>query len=344
MGVGTYADVVRRLSRGCASTAWTAGHLIEHTWMLARWPQRVQDEVFAGGPAPLAAATGAPLGTARKVPDGFSISGHWSFASGVMHSEWALLAVHCDDVRLQCLVPVAGLDLLDVWHTVGLRGTGSNDLRAENLFVPEYRAMDWALLSSADNPGSLIHADPLIHTPMATLLNLVAPSAALGAAGYAVDVFREGLMLRKVKNTRTTARLIPRYRIALALSGEASEDAVRLVMSGSGGSAHRISHPLQRIQRDVSVLLNHPTLSIDPILEQAGRGLLGLGVTVSAFQAPVPSPACPEDGPGPEASGQLPSSSGVGSSDSGFLPEFFSSWCLCASAIRSISSFSTFAG
>lgn len=328
MGVETYAEVIRRLARGCASTAWTAGHLIEHTWMLARWPQRVQDEVFADGPAPLAAATGAPLGTARKVPGGFSISGHWSFASGVMHSEWALLAVLCDDVRLQCLVPVAGLELLDVWHTAGLRGTGSNDLRAENLFVPQHRAMDWSLLSAADNPGSMIHIDPLIHTPMATLLNLVAPAAALGAAEYALDLFGHRMMLRKVKNTAdnrqadsplaqarfskaygmvATARLHwqeavrlvsesaerqpstlteeerARYRLALALSGQASEEAVRLVMAGSGGSAHRLADPLQRIQRDVSVLLNHPTLSMDPILEQAGRGLLGLGFTASAF-------------------------------------------------------------
>jgi len=58
---------------------------------------------------------------------------------------------------------------------------------------------------------------------------------------------------------------------------------VQLVASGSGGSIHRLAHPLQRIQRDVNVLLNHPTLSIDPILEQAGRGLLGLGLTVASF-------------------------------------------------------------
>jgi GTP cyclohydrolase II len=328
MGVETYAEVIRRLARGCASTAWTAGHLIEHVWMLARWPHRVQDEVFANGPAPLAAATSAPVGTARKVPGGFSISGHWSFASGIMHSEWALLAVQSDGARLQCLVPVAELELLDVWHTDGLRGTGSNDLRAEDLFVPEHRAMDWMLLSAEDNPGSMIHEDPLIHTPMATLLNLVAPAAALGAAEYAVDVFREKMLVRKVKNTAdnrqadsplaqaryskaygqvATARLHwqeavnavaeshrrrpsilteeerASHRLSLALSGEAAEEAVRLIVSGSGGSAHRLSHPLQRIQRDVNVLLNHPTLSLDPILEQAGRGLLGLGFTVSSF-------------------------------------------------------------
>jgi GTP cyclohydrolase II len=52
--------------------------------------------------------------------------------------------------------------------------------------------MDWALLSAADNPGSLVHPDPLIHTPMATLPNLVAPAAALGAAEHAVEVFKGG--------------------------------------------------------------------------------------------------------------------------------------------------------
>jgi len=328
MGVETYVEVVRRLGRGCPSTAWTVGHLIEHVWMLARWPRDVQDEVFANGPAPLAAATGAPVGQAVKVPGGYSISGRWTFASGVMHSDWALLAVQHGDVRLQCLVPMSDVELLDVWHTAGLRGTGSNDVRTENLFVPEYRTLDWALLSAADNPGSRIHQEPIIRTPMATLLNLVAPAAALGAAEHAVELFRERILVRKVKNTAedrqadsplaqarfshayglvATARLQwdeairvvtasyqgrpmtmtdearAQFRLALALSGKASADAVRHIMAGSGGSAHRLSHPLQRIQRDVDVLLNHPTLTLDPILEQAGRGLLGLGFTVPSF-------------------------------------------------------------
>ena len=328
MGLETYVQVVRRLGQGCPSTAWTVGHLIEHVWMLARWPQEVQDEVFANGPAPLAAATGAPAGVAEKVPGGYSISGRWTFASGVMHSEWALLAAQHDNVRLQCLVPMSEVELLDVWHTAGLRGTGSNDIRAEKLFVPAHRTLDWDLLASSDNPGSRIHEDPIIHTPMASLLNMVGPAAALGAAEHAVDLFRERMMVRRVKNTVenrqadsplaqarfsqayglvVTARLHweeairvvsaeydrrpstltdgerARYRLSLALSGEASAEAVRLIMTGSGGNAYRLSQPLQRIQRDVSVLLNHPTLTMDPILEQAGRGLLGLGFTIPAF-------------------------------------------------------------
>lgn len=329
MGLESYVQMVRSLARGCVSTAWTVGHLVEHVWMLARWPQQAQDEVFAAGPAPLAAATGAPPGAAEKVPGGYSITGRWSFASGVMHSDWALLAVQHGGVRMQCLVPMADLELLDVWHTAGLRGTGSNDLRAENLFVPAHRALEWSLLAAADNPGSRIHPDPGIHVPMATFLNMVAPAAALGAAEHALEEFRELMMVRKVKQTVekrqadsplaqarytqaygqvATARLHwdeavrlvaasfdrqpvaftdaerARYRLSLGLSGQASAEAVRLILTGSGGSVHRLTHPLQRIQRDVNVLLNHASLTMDPILEQAGRGLLDLGFTIPAEQ------------------------------------------------------------
>ena len=212
MGLETYVEVVRRLARGCASTAWSAGHLIEHVWMLARWPQEAQDEVFANGPAPLAAATGAPAGVARKVPGGYSISGRWTFASGVMHARWALLAAQHGDVRLQCLVPLADVELLDVWQTAGLRGTGSNDIRAGDLFVPEHRTLDWELLGAETNPGSLLHADPLIHTPMGALLNMVAPAAALGSAEYALDLFRELIMVRRSSTPWRTARRTPRSR------------------------------------------------------------------------------------------------------------------------------------
>lgn len=328
MGVETYVEVVRRLAKGCPSTAWNAGHLMEHVWMLARWPQAVQDEVFADGPAPLAAATAAPVGLAQEVPGGYLITGRWSFASGVLHSRWALLAVDLNGVRLQCLVPINDVEIVDTWHTSGLRGTGSNNIHAEQLFVPAHRATAWTVLTAEDNPGSRIHPDPIINTPMGTLLNIVAPSTALGAAEHALELFREQMLRRKVKNTvenrqadsalaqarfaqafglAATARLHwaeavrlvaashrrqpstmaeeerARYRLSFALSGEAAAQAVNLIMAGSGGSAHRLSHPLQRIQRDVGVLLNHPTLATDPILEQAGRGLLGLGLTVSSF-------------------------------------------------------------
>lgn len=328
MGAGTYAEVIRLLARGCASTAWTAGHLIEHAWMLARWPEEVQAEVFANGTMPLAAATSAPVGAARQVPGGYLISGHWGFASGIMHSDWALLAVEYDGARLQCLVPVAEVEIQDAWHTDGLRGTGSHDVVVQDLFVPSHHVADWALLSSPQNPGSLLHPEPLLHAPMSTLLNVVGPSVALGSAEAALELFEERLRpdasssaapagrradspLLQARYAQAfgkvaSARLLWRealaewttpagqpgadadsqrahFRLLLGLSADAAHEAVRLVLAGSGASVHRLSHPLQRIQRDVGVLVSHPTLALDPILEQAGRGLLGLGITARSF-------------------------------------------------------------
>ena len=61
---------------------------------------------------------------------------------------------------------------------------------------------------------------------------------------------------------------------------------VHHITAASGRSAHRLTRPLQRVQRGMNVLLSHPTLRADPIVEQAGRGLLGLGFTVSSFWQP----------------------------------------------------------
>ena len=47
---------------------------------------------------------------------------------------------------------------------------------------------------------------------MATLLNLVAPAAALGAAEYAVELFREQMLVRKVKNTVDNRQADSRWR------------------------------------------------------------------------------------------------------------------------------------
>ncbi|MGO4434689.1 GTP cyclohydrolase II RibA [Paenarthrobacter sp. RAF9] len=273
MGVETYAEVVRQLARGCASTAWTAGHLMEHVWMLARWPMQVQDEVFALDRVPLVAATGAPVGAATKVPGGYSISGHWSFASGVMHSEWALLAVDCDGVRLQALVPVAALELIDAWHMVAPSTALGAAEHALELFQEQL------LVRKVKNTTELRQAD--------SVLAQARFSEAFGQVATARMHWEEAIQILAAvigrSDTEPTDTERSRYRLSLALSGQASEAAVRLIVAGSGGSAHRLSHPLQRIQRDVNVLLNHPTLSFDPIVEQAGRGLLGLGFTVRSF-------------------------------------------------------------
>lgn len=89
---------------GWASTAWTAGHLIEHTWMLARWPQRVRRSRCRGACAVDGcnrSSAGDGKESARRVLN----FGSLKFRFGVMHSEWALLAVPRRECARQSLDP-----------------------------------------------------------------------------------------------------------------------------------------------------------------------------------------------------------------------------------------------
>jgi hypothetical protein len=90
MGLETYVEVVRRLALGCPSTAWNVGHLIEHVWMLARWPQAAQDEVFA------AARPLWPLPPARRpVPPKRCPEASASPAAGASPQVYCTHSGHC---------------------------------------------------------------------------------------------------------------------------------------------------------------------------------------------------------------------------------------------------------
>lgn len=90
-----------------------------------------------------------PTGKAVIVPGGYRVTGHWAYGSFIDHADWVLgtcIAEDTDgprkaadggpDFRL-ALFPRAEVEVIDVWHVTGLRGTGSNDYRVVDHFVPE---------------------------------------------------------------------------------------------------------------------------------------------------------------------------------------------------------------
>ena len=56
------------------------------------------------------------------------------------------------------------------------------------------------------------------------------------------------------------------------------QEAVQILARMSGGSIHRVGHALDRIQRDIEVLMNHSSGDWSFHSEYAGRVLLGLGL------------------------------------------------------------------
>jgi alkylation response protein AidB-like acyl-CoA dehydrogenase len=203
LGLRTVCELTRVLAQGCASTAWVVGFLVEHNWQLARFPAEVQEEIFGAQPVVRAPAQLQPAGTLEPVAGGYRLSGRWEFCSGVMHSEWTILAAMAtgrqpgDRPAARILIaPLDDVAVEDVWHTSGMRATGSNAIVARDLFVPEHRVASFRDFVSEDNAGVALHDEPVIGYPLVPSLTVFAASVAIGSAERVVELFGEQLTQR----------------------------------------------------------------------------------------------------------------------------------------------------
>jgi alkylation response protein AidB-like acyl-CoA dehydrogenase len=137
------------------------------------------------------AATATITGQAARVPGGYRVSGRFPFASGCQHCEWVWLgcavvengAPRVDSNGVpetrQCLVKLAQCEIMDTWYTTGLRGTGSNDLRVDEVFVEAERTF------SFQDAALIKRSGPLYAFPLMFTAKVSAP--ALGIARHAID-------------------------------------------------------------------------------------------------------------------------------------------------------------
>ncbi|TFV57787.1 acyl-CoA dehydrogenase [Mycobacterium sp. PS03-16] len=212
---------VREMAHGCASSAWTIGFYALHNWMLALFGEQAQTEAFAHRPF-LAPAPLAPTGRGRPDGDGVRLSGRWSWATGVMHGNWIMVGALCgpdDDLfPALALLPIGDVTVVDVWHTVGMRATGSNDVVIEKTFVPGHRLVRVTDIYAGTAPGAGLHDAATYRWPMVPALALLAAMPALGSAERAADLYAERLGERVLAYEGVTQKDKP---IAQAHLGEA---------------------------------------------------------------------------------------------------------------------------
>lgn len=205
--IDSFIDAMLPIAEGCASTGWVTAFCVEHNWMLAQFPEKLQDETF-GGDFPYIIAPGAtnPPGVAQPVDGGYRLTGRWKWGTGVMHADWVMITgmIPGEDPprQLFLMVPAGEVEVLDTWHVDGMIGTGSNDIRCENVFVPEHRVMDMGEMRMGCAPGATIHAhNPIYRMPMTPFLAITAAIAAVGVARSAVANFRERIGVRTMLGT-----------------------------------------------------------------------------------------------------------------------------------------------
>jgi 3-hydroxy-9,10-secoandrosta-1,3,5(10)-triene-9,17-dione monooxygenase len=204
----THIDVVATLARGCAATGWCAGVIHAHSWLMGLFPWQAQEDAYGTDPDTIISAVISPRGTAKRVEGGYLLSGFWAFCSGCEHAQFLLLgAAIKDDAGAiidegDLLVPVADVTIRDDWNAVGLRGTGSCSIVAENVFVPAHRYLSLPAAITGNAPGLERQQGWLYRAAPVPVLALAITPAALGIAEAALTTFMERLSGREVAYTQ----------------------------------------------------------------------------------------------------------------------------------------------
>ncbi|MFA1542457.1 acyl-CoA dehydrogenase family protein [Actinomadura monticuli] len=225
------AAACRAAGAACASTGWLSVIYTLHNWMVGLFPEQAQAEVWADRSYALIPCTLSPSGTAQPVDGGHTVTGRWSWGSGVMHADhvmvMALVTVDDSIEPRLFLLPRADVTVHDVWHTSGMRGTGSNDIEVPGVFVPAHRSVPLLELTEGRSPGSHVHPGALYRTPLVPVFALTGAAPVLGVA--------EGVLARFTERTR---------KRVMSYSGERQRDLmsgqIRLATASADLTAARL--------------------------------------------------------------------------------------------------------
>jgi alkylation response protein AidB-like acyl-CoA dehydrogenase len=277
-------------------------------------PEGIAD-VYAAG-IPTVAGALHPPGKAVRVDGGWQITGQVPFGSGCDHAQWLVLPAQEEgaEAPFGAFFRRESATILDTWHTLGMRGTGSADFAVTDLFVPDHLTVPVAPLK---NPplgfeGPLFRMWPWSGIVGEAIVSAGVAAAALDAAlhlcktktpAYQGTALRDqqlaqflmGKARARVEASRDTvnraaefayddversgALLSPeakiRLQLAASFAAEACADAVRFVNDAVGTSSIRIGQPFERHFRDAHTLLQHSDKS-SPRYASAGRLMFGL--------------------------------------------------------------------
>jgi 3-hydroxy-9,10-secoandrosta-1,3,5(10)-triene-9,17-dione monooxygenase len=193
-----FFDAVASVGTACASSAWVLSVLGVHSWHLGLFDPQAQQDVWGEDPRALVCSSYGATGQVTSVDGGYRLTGTWPFSSGSDHSQWAFLggvvptgphrsAPVGDDGRewpdvRTFLVPMAECTLDDNWFVAGLSGSGSKQVRVQDVFVPEYRTHRFLDIRSGGSPGLRENASPLYRLPFGSLFCYAIAAPVIGTA------------------------------------------------------------------------------------------------------------------------------------------------------------------
>jgi indole-3-acetate monooxygenase len=317
----TYYDLVEEVSSYDGSVGWNYSIGSSTPVILGDLSPARLRAIFAS-PDSCIAASASPPGRTVEVEGGYRVTGRFAWASGIHQARWVVancLVFDGDKLRksaagapvaLGLLMPKEDCNVLDTWHVLGMRGTGSTEFEVNGAFVPKDMAIRFFGTESQ-------HPYPIFHLPPTyfgynhvSVMNGIARAALDGLkalartktvamagtnlrdetqAQYAVakaeamieangltvkEAFR-ALWAKVVAGESVPLEMRARVRRSVAHAAECAVEAVQLCYRAAGGTAVYESAPFERALRDVNAAATHITTR-RVMMEEAGRVAFGL--------------------------------------------------------------------
>lgn len=183
-----FYTAVKEIAGACGSTAWVSSVVGVHPWQIALFADEAQQAVWGTDEDTRVSSSYAPTGKAVLAEGGFTLSGRWAFSSGSDHCQWVLLGGLVFNAEGQVvdfrtfMIPRSDYTIEDVWHTVGLRGTGSNDIVVEDVFVPEAFTLSMSDTGRCFGPGQEVNTSDLYKLPFHSIFTMTISTPIIGMA------------------------------------------------------------------------------------------------------------------------------------------------------------------
>jgi 3-hydroxy-9,10-secoandrosta-1,3,5(10)-triene-9,17-dione monooxygenase len=211
----TFSRVAIQLARGCPSSGWAYTLTAGHAHLLAAYFSEAAQTEIAGSDGDIRVPGRFRPGTAVEVEGGYRCTGTFDYVSGCDSATYLTFGFALDDdvtagelaTDVITLIPFDQVEIVHNWDVLGLRGTGSNRVIVDDVFVPSHMTIhSFFDPLAAPFPGREVHANPMYRRgSLAGLVFAETCSVAIGAARGVLDLFEESVRTRKT----TVLPLVP---------------------------------------------------------------------------------------------------------------------------------------
>ena len=292
----TCALVCEEIAASDTAAAWHIMVFNAAKLMAAKWPAELVETLWGDQPDRLVAASGHTPLKGKRVEGGIEIWGTQRFVSGCNFAEWIMSPILMDGEMHNAVIAIEDCQVQDNWNTLGMRGSGSNDVLIDHVRVPSLQVVPPAQPDTPVNPyyqGALYQCPSRIvfatYVPVALSLakraidevallvktktpgggasKLTEKHMAQGHFGRALALYRSARLMFYNALEITWQRALdgrepsPEHRADLYLAGthavQTAAEVVRLMGNIAGATRTERGHPLDRINRDMETLRHH---------------------------------------------------------------------------------------